>query len=192
MYLNINKKGSVLKYLAGSLILTLSFFNLAHAQTKSAWDRGSSLLALGLPALALGSTLQKADTTGTEQLALSVGTAYLSSLVLKGFVSSERPDHSDNQSFPSGHAAIAFSAVSFLEDRYPENFQTYKYYLYGAATLTALSRVKADKHRWSDVVAGGALGWVSAKIWTRPQYGGQVSLQSKPGSLSILWEKPLQ
>jgi len=55
-----------------------------------------------------------------------------------------------------------------------------------------VARVQADKHHWKDVVAGGALGWASAKLWTRPVGGGQMALLPTPGGVAVAWSKPLQ
>ena len=41
----------------------------------------------------------------------SVVVAYGAKTALKAMVKEERPDHSDNQSFPSGHASMAFAAA---------------------------------------------------------------------------------
>ena len=41
----------------------------------------------------------------------SMGVAFGGKTALKAFINEERPDHSDNKSFPSGHAAIAFAAA---------------------------------------------------------------------------------
>ncbi len=41
----------------------------------------------------------------------SMGVAFVGKTALKAVVNEERPDHSDNKSFPSGHAAIALAAT---------------------------------------------------------------------------------
>ena len=45
----------------------------------------------------------------------SMGVAFVSKTALKAVVNEERPDHSDNKSFPSGHAAIAFAAARSID-----------------------------------------------------------------------------
>ena len=41
----------------------------------------------------------------------SVGVAYIGKTALKAMIKEDRPDHSDNKSFPSGHASMAFAAA---------------------------------------------------------------------------------
>src|SRR5947208_1387868 len=66
-----------------------------------------------------------------------------------------RPDGSNDQSFPSGHASAAFQAASFVQRRYDDLPAWPGYVL---ATYTGWTRVEAKKHYASDVLAGAALG----------------------------------
>ena len=45
----------------------------------------------------------------------SMGVAFGGKTALKAIVNEERPDHSDNKSFPSGHAAVAFAAARSID-----------------------------------------------------------------------------
>ena len=45
----------------------------------------------------------------------SMGVAFVGKTALKAVVNEERPDHSDNKSFPSGHAAVAFAAARSID-----------------------------------------------------------------------------
>ena len=50
----------------------------------------------------------------------SMGLAFGGKTALKAMINEERPDHSDNKSFPSGHAAIAFAVAEltwYLSDK---------------------------------------------------------------------------
>ena len=89
----------------------------AWADQARDWDRASSVMAVSLPVLAGVLTLTEQDTQGSQQLALSVGSAVVASEVLKRTVHSTRPDGSDRRSFPSRHAAVAFSAAAFIAQR---------------------------------------------------------------------------
>ena len=164
----------------------------AHAGSGTNWGSVSDVLAVGLPAIAAGTTWAKQDGEGVKELALTLGTAFGATEVLKSTVHEWRPDHSDQKSFPSGHAAVAFAAATYMDTRYGEEFGAWRPALYGAAALTAVARVQADKHHWKDVIAGGALGWASAKLWTRPVAGGQMALLPTPGGVAVAWSKPLQ
>ena len=47
-----------------------------------------------------------------------MGVAFAGKAALKKVVNEERPDHSDNKSFPSGHAAMAFAAATSLHKEF--------------------------------------------------------------------------
>jgi membrane-associated phospholipid phosphatase len=74
---------------------------------------------------------------------------------LKYAVGRERPDGSNNQSFPSGHSITAFCFAPVVQ----------KYWGWGAGagayvlgTVTALARVEGYHHYLSDTIAGATLG----------------------------------
>lgn len=67
---------------------------------------------------------------------------------------------SGDDSFLSGHAAVSFATAAVFADRFE---QPIPLIAYGLASAVALSRVYSDKHFASDVVAGGALGWIIGK-----------------------------
>ena len=48
----------------------------------------------------------------------SMGVAFAGKTALKAMINEERPDHSDNKSFPSGHAAIAFAAARSIDKEF--------------------------------------------------------------------------
>jgi membrane-associated phospholipid phosphatase len=60
-------------------------------------------------------------------------------------------------SFPSDHAAAAWSVASVIAHEYPGPMT--KFLAYGAATAISVSRVTGRQHFASDVFIGSALGW---------------------------------
>ena len=94
----------------------------------------------------------------------SVGVAYGVKTALKGMVKEERPDHSDNQSFPSGHATMAFAAARSIDKEFRSESIWIPIAGYAAATAVGVERVASDRHHWYDVVAGAALGVCSAEL----------------------------
>ena len=64
------------------------------------------------------------------------------------------------KSFPSGHAATSFAFASVIAHRYPHN-PWLKWGVYGLATGVSLARVGGKKHFASDILVGGALGYVT-------------------------------
>ena len=94
----------------------------------------------------------------------SVVVAFGAKTALKAMISEERPDHSDNKSFPSGHAAIAFAAARSIDKEFRKDCIWIPIAGYAAATAIGVERVASDRHHWYDVVAGAALGFGSAEL----------------------------
>lgn len=82
-------------------------------------------------------------------------------------------------SFPSGHTAVAFALATAVADQTRDGWSDYV--LYGAATLTALSRINDNKHWASDVLVGGLVGHLSARWVTRRM----APLEVTPAGLSV-------
>jgi membrane-associated phospholipid phosphatase len=75
------------------------------------------------------------------------------------------------QSFPSGHTTAAFAFATALDHElramHPDAAHWASPALYGAAALTGLARMHADRHWASDVVMGAGIGVVSGLIVSR-------------------------
>jgi membrane-associated phospholipid phosphatase len=175
---------------AKALVLSfaVSMAGVANAGGVQTWGHVSDALAVGLPLLAAGTAFGKGDSQGVKELTYSLGATLAATTSLKSLIHEQRPDGSGNDSFPSGHTAIAFAAARFIDKRYAPEASPY---LYAAAGLTALARVKADKHFTKDVVVGAALGYASAEYFTRPIAGGAVSLMPGKSGFAVVWQKPL-
>ena len=106
------------------------------------------------------------------------GEAALNSLVLvegmKYSFGRQRPDEGNGTgqflqggvSFPSEHAAAAWSVAGVVAHEYPGTFP--KILAYGLASLVDISRVKAQKHFPSDVVVGTMIGnLIAQNIYSR-------------------------
>ena len=76
----------------------------------------------------------------------------------------ERPDGSDNLSFPSGHTAQAFLAASIVHTEFRDKSPWYGIGAYTLATGVAALRMINTKHWQSDVVAGAGFGILSAHL----------------------------
>lgn len=94
----------------------------------------------------------------------SVGVAYIGKTALKAMVKEERPDHSDNKSFPSGHTAMAFAAARSIDKEFRKESIWIPIAGYAAATAVGIERVANDRHHWYDVVAGAAVGYGAAEL----------------------------
>ena len=94
----------------------------------------------------------------------SVAVGYIGKTALKAVVNEERPDHSDNKSFPSGHATMAFAAARSIDKEFRKDCIWIPIAGYAAATAIGVERVISDRHHWYDVVAGAALGFGAAEL----------------------------
>ena len=107
----------------------------------------------------------------------SVGVGYVGKTALKAIIKEERPDHSDNKSFPSGHAAMAFAAARSIDKEFRKDCIWIPIAGYAAATAIGVERVVSDRHHWYDVVAGVAVGFGSAELtwWLSDKLFGKGS-----------------
>ena len=96
--------------------------------------------------------------------------------VIKFAVGRSRPSKTDDafqfkpgsgdSSFPSGHTTVAFAAATVFAEQYPSWFVIIP--SYGIASAIGLSRLYANQHWSSDVVAGAILGTTvahSLRVW---------------------------
>jgi membrane-associated phospholipid phosphatase len=167
------------RFLFTSTLFLLSISN-AIADSADTWNTISNIFGYGMPLVALGYSIDQEDEAGALQLGGSLVTSLGTSLVLKNAFPKDRPDGSGNDSFPSDHAAIAFSSARYMTKRYDAN----PYYWYAAAGITGLARVQANKHTWGDVIAGCVIGFLSSEIWTSRQ-DRQIAVFPQPGGLAV-------
>lgn len=137
----------------------------AAAVTNSQWENAGTVVTLGLVATGYGLTAAKDDWSGTKSLTFALVGSGATAEVLKQLIVEERPDGSGNDSFPSGHATIAFASAGFIQARYGWRIGLPATV---AAAFVGFTRVQADKHYWYDVVAGAAIGEVWAWVLTKP------------------------
>ena len=159
-----------LKLILG-IILFLSFFTLqlqAQDTSETPPDVGTTqkvgdVILYALPAATLGTSFIIGDNQGawqfTKGLLLTVGVTY----GLKLGVNKQRPDMSNDNSFPSGHTSTVFHSAGYVHRRYGFKYAIPSYALAG---FTAASRIDSNKHDILDVVAGAAIGLGSNLLFT--------------------------
>ena len=103
---------------------------------------------------------------------------------LKFTVQRERPDQSNNLSFPSGHSASAFATARVLQRHYGWKIGVPATVV---AACVATARVKDNKHYLSDVIFGSALGIAAERTVTlhAGRYGLVVSPSIAPGGARV-------
>jgi hypothetical protein len=151
----------------------------SRVNTNGTFSKHSSTISNGGVALAVGGTgslyllgkLRSDD--HQKETGILAGEAAVNSLVvveaIKAITRRSRPNEGNglgkfgsgtslNSSFPSMHAALAWSAATVLTHEYPGVMT--KILGYGLATTVSLARVTGKDHFPSDVVVGSALGWM--------------------------------
>jgi len=119
-----------------------------------------------LPLTAWGATFIYDDQPGRFQFYKHALTSLTITTAAKGISAKTRPDASSSKtSFPSGHTTGAFLGATFLNTRYGMAWGIPAYTL---ATITAYSRVQADKHHVDDVIAGASVAFFSNLYWVTP------------------------
>jgi len=168
------------------------------------------LAAIALAATWAGGKLAGSNETAeaAEHVGLALIAAGVANGTLKFGVGRERPSFTGDprhfrpfnakdrwQSFPSGHATVAFSLAASISEEARRPWVTAA--TYGTATLVGWSRVYEDRHWTSDVVGGAIIG-VAASRWTlhrlharhgpdggSPPPAPAVTLTPLPGGVAI-------
>ena len=127
------------------------------------------VLAILLLCVAVAGSM-KAQHPLREQVAVAVtsyGVLRLSVYPTKHWVHERRPDDTDYKSFPSGHTATAFLGAELVREEYGNAWGAGAYLI---ATGIGLQRIHADRHYAYDVLAGAAIGFLSARVgyWLLP------------------------
>jgi membrane-associated phospholipid phosphatase len=130
--------------------------------------RAGDLISFALPAATLGAEIGRRDMAGAGQFTRAFIVTLAATEVLKRSTGIQRPDRGNDQSFPSGHAARAFSAATYVHRRHGTASALP---LYALATYVGHTRVQADRHRWVDVLGAAAVAALvtRAMVTRKPQ-----------------------
>lgn len=92
----------------------------------------------------------------------------------------------ENGSFPSGHTTAAFAAATVFAMEY-KNHPFIPILSYSAATLIGLSRLTENRHWFTDILAGAALGYLSGRqvVNNYHRYAKLKAPQQKKNSVSF-------
>lgn len=152
--------------------LALALASPVAASDKD-WDTASTIGVGALAAWSIGVPAVAGDGAGALQAAGSIGAAYAVSTGLKEIFPEQRPDGSDNRSFPSGHTSAAFGAAASIFERRGAGEGIPAFAL---ATFVGFARVEARQHHWYDALAGAAIGTGSGLLLTRPLADKRIAL----------------
>lgn len=147
------------------LAFSIQAQEIAVTGSRKAVRTSGDVGAILLPIAGLTAILINKDWEGLKQGVFAGATTLGVTYALKYIVKKDRPDHSDNHSFPSMHTSVSFTAAAFIQRRYGWKWGLPAYVL---STYVGWSRVYGKKHDWWDVAAGAAIGAGSSYIFTRP------------------------
>lgn len=133
---------------------------ITHVDNYLQWSPAAAMIGLNIAGV------HGEHPFGDELCVYGVSTLIMAGTVfsVKHITHEERPDHSDFNSFPSGHTATAFAAAEWLRTEYWQRSPWIGIAGYTAATTTGILRLYNNKHWVSDVVAGAAIGFLSTRI----------------------------
>lgn len=153
---------ALLKHFYKILLVAIVLTTSAEAKRHKTVETVGDVVQITIPLSALGISWYKDDTQGVKELFYSVLTSTAATWALKLAINKKRP-RGGRYSFPSAHTSTAFSGSSYLGFRYGMGYGI-PYSL--ASAFVGYSRVNAHRHYWTDVIAGGAVGAISAYFFT--------------------------
>ncbi|HEY9105424.1 MAG TPA: phosphatase PAP2 family protein [Roseateles sp.] len=148
--------------------------------------RAGDTLSYALPAGVLAVELWRGDREGAWQFGRSFVATMAAAEILKHTTGVERPDHSNDLSFPSSHAARAFAAATYMHRRHGLDAALP---LYALATYVGYTRVRSGRHRWGDVAGAAALS--AASSWLLVEKA-PLTVSLAHGHIQAQWSMPLR
>lgn len=160
-------------------------FLKAGAPTGALWTQ----LGVSVGTFAVGKITgnAKISTVGSHLIRAQIA----SQIVVQGLkfaTERSRPDDSNNYSFPSGHSASAFATATVLQRDLGWKVGIPAY---AVASYVAASRMGANKHYLSDVLAGAAIGITAGRSVTVGSGGKKFELGLAPtaGGAAVMFTK---
>lgn len=176
--------GATTRWVKGAL-LALALAPTSSAMAGDEHRRAGDVLRYALPAGVVACELWRSDDEGLWQFGTSWALTIVATEALKRTTRVERPDRSDDLSFPSRHASDAFAAATYLHRRHGID-QAWPWYL--AASYVGWSRVQSSRHRWVDIAGSAALASASSWWLVSPAGAPRVSVVPMLGPRQIAVE----
>ena len=169
-----------------AVLLSAGTFGICSAELAAASDfvaTSGDVLLGAIPAIAVGSIVYKHDCEGGWQFAKGFLANQAVTQGLKYAVHKDRPDDSDDHSFPSGHTSTTFQAAAFIHKRYGWEYSIPAYI---GAAYTGWTRIDSDKHYVEDVLAGAVIGTLSGLYFAEPYKDARLTPFASANSLGII------
>jgi len=148
------------KYIHRYFLFRHPFFNTS-ADNKLKWIPYAAVFFLDVFGFNTKSGWKKQLVTAGASEAIRYGIADS----LKKIVHERRPaPYMGRHSFPSGHTSSSFAGAEFMHAELKDSMPVLSYAGYLGAAITAGIRVAKSRHWLIDVVAGAAVGILSAKL----------------------------
>jgi membrane-associated phospholipid phosphatase len=141
-----------------------------HKQASNNFNTGADDYLAFVPnvaAIGLGIVGVKAKHNFKQRMlvaAMANGIMFAAVTGLKYTTGVQRPDNSANNSFPSGHTAMAFTGAEMMHEEYGTQSVIYSIIGYTIGGATGTLRVMNNRHWVSDVIAGAGIGMLSTKL----------------------------
>ncbi|MCR4440035.1 MAG: phosphatase PAP2 family protein [bacterium] len=164
-----------------AIIASTSCLGLQSRAAAGDLETAGTLVLIALPATSGALNVAHRDGQGAKQLATSLVVTAGLTMALKYAISETRPIGGEH-SFPSGHAALAFSAAECMYARY--GWQCGAPAI-AAASFVAYSRVASRQHYVHDVVAGAVIGVASSALLTKPYKGRKAAMLGERGAVVV-------
>lgn len=100
----------------------------------------------------------------TKNAAFSLLLTQLITTGLKVNIDKERPNGANNEALPSGHTSLAFASATVFYEEFKNTEPLLAYSGYTFALATAYLRMAKNKHWFSDVILGSAVGMAITKL----------------------------
>jgi hypothetical protein len=158
-----------LKQLNSSTQYEISEHKPDHIRLDNYSQFAPAVLVYGLNAIGVKGKHNFKERSIIYGTSLLISSAF--TLPLKHITKEERPDGSNNLSFPSGHTAMAFASAQFMFREYKDTNFWLGVSGYSFAVFTGIYRMLNNKHWFGDVVGGAGFGILSTELayWLYPK-----------------------
>lgn len=161
MNIKHTKKSTVFFFVL--FLISIPIFSQELSTTTKTTQSIGDIFLFTLPIATLGSTFIIGDKKGALQFTKGLIVTTAVTYGLKLSVNKQRPDLSNENSFPSGHTSTTFHSAGFIHRRYGFKYSIPAYLLAG---FTAATRIDSKKHDMLDVLVGAAIGIGSNFLFT--------------------------